>query len=85
MVRYAELYPEDVDRIFMLCPSFGLGARAQNFGSEAEMADWERTGARGKKCASKVIFASLPSLCMIADTITHHNRARSSHLCTGIG
>lgn len=47
--RYAELYPEEVDRIFMLCPSFGLGARAQNFGSEAEMAEWERTGARGKK------------------------------------
>ncbi len=46
--RYAQLYPEEVDRIFMLCPSFGLGTRAKTFGSEAEMAEWERTGARGR-------------------------------------
>lgn len=46
-VRYAELYPEEVDRIFMLCPSFGLGTRAGKFASEEEMAEWERTGARG--------------------------------------
>eukprot|EP00903_Cladosiphon_okamuranus_P011593 g10903.t1 len=44
--RYAELYPDEVDRIFLICPSFGLGTRAQNFGSPAEMAEWERTGAR---------------------------------------
>eukprot|EP00752_Nemacystus_decipiens_P010512 g9362.t1 len=44
--RYAELYPDEVDRIFLLCPSFGLGTRAQNFGSPTEMAEWERTGAR---------------------------------------
>lgn len=46
-VRYAELYPEEVDRIFMLCPSFGLGTRAGKFASEEEMAEWEQTGARG--------------------------------------
>lgn len=47
--RYAELYPEEVDRVFMLCPSFGLGTRAKSFGSEAEMAEWERTGAKGEE------------------------------------
>lgn len=46
--RYAELYPEDVDRIFMLCPSFCLGRRAPTFVSEAEMSEWERTGVRGE-------------------------------------
>ncbi|CAM9362077.1 unnamed protein product [Ectocarpus fasciculatus] len=46
VARYAEMYPEEVDRIFMLCPSFGLGTRALKFASEAEMAEWERTGTR---------------------------------------
>lgn len=32
----------------MLCPSFGLGTRAQNFASEEVMAEWEQTGSRGK-------------------------------------
>lgn len=52
--RYAELHPEEVDGIFMLCPSFGLGTRAKTFGSEAEMAEWERTGARGKECGVSI-------------------------------
>ena len=42
------MYPEDVDRIFMLCPSFCLGARAPSLLSEAEMVQWERMGARGE-------------------------------------
>ncbi|CAM9525562.1 unnamed protein product, partial [Laminaria digitata] len=46
VARYAELYPEEVDRIFMLCPSFCLGDRAPSFVSESEMAQWERTGVR---------------------------------------
>ncbi|CAM9218050.1 unnamed protein product [Scytosiphon promiscuus] len=46
VARYAELYPAEVDRIFMLCPSFGLGTRAQNFDSETGMAEWEQTGTR---------------------------------------
>lgn len=45
--RYAELYPDEVDRIFMLCPSFCLGTRAPTLASEPEMAEWERTGAKG--------------------------------------
>eukprot|EP00904_Undaria_pinnatifida_P010181 jgi/Undpi1/6293/HiC_scaffold_20.g08777.m2 len=46
VARYAEMYPKEVDRIFMLCPSFCLGTRATKFVSEAEMIEWERTGAR---------------------------------------
>ena len=56
--RYAELYPDEVDRIFMLCPSFGLGTRAQNFGSPTEMAEWERTGARGEENGRNVLVSS---------------------------
>ena len=42
------MYPEEVDRIFLLCPFFCLGACAPRYVSEAEMVEWERTGARGK-------------------------------------
>lgn len=47
--RYAELYPDEVDRIFMLCPSFCLGTRAPKFVNEEEMVVWKREGARGTK------------------------------------
>ncbi|CAN0461246.1 unnamed protein product, partial [Ascophyllum nodosum] len=48
VARYAELYPDEVDRIFMLCPSFCLGARAPSLLSGVEMVEWERIGARGE-------------------------------------
>ena len=49
----------------MLCPSFCLGTRATKFVSEAEMIEWERTGARGKGTwkrtdALRIVFARLP-------------------------
>ncbi|CAM9153757.1 unnamed protein product [Choristocarpus tenellus] len=46
VARYAELYPDQVDRIFMLCPSFNLASRWSKFYSEEYLRTWEKDGAR---------------------------------------
>lgn len=46
VARYADLYPNEVDRIFMLCPSFGLATRAPKIVSDEDAKSWERDGAR---------------------------------------
>lgn len=51
VARYADLYPDDVDRIFMLCPSFGLASRVPKIASEEDMKLWERDGTRGERRA----------------------------------
>ncbi|KAG5180053.1 hypothetical protein JKP88DRAFT_167140 [Tribonema minus] len=48
VARFAELHPEAVDRIFMLCPAFSIGERASKFLPPEEMAEWERDGVRGE-------------------------------------
>jgi hypothetical protein len=41
------MHPEDVDRIFLLCPAFGIPTRAHSLYTAAEMEEWERTGIKG--------------------------------------
>lgn len=62
VARYADLYPDEVDRIFMLCPSFGLATRVPKIASEEDMKSWERDGARGERGAETAIVLALSSV-----------------------
>lgn len=42
--RYAELHPDRVDRLVLLCPGFGLAARWPRILGEEWFALWERNG-----------------------------------------
>ncbi|CAM9969069.1 unnamed protein product [Discosporangium mesarthrocarpum] len=46
VARYAELYPAEVDRIFMLCPGFNLASRWPALFGDENMRKWERDGQR---------------------------------------
>jgi pimeloyl-ACP methyl ester carboxylesterase len=43
--RWAELHPDRVDRLVLLCPGFGLGSRWPKLLGEAAMERWEASGA----------------------------------------
>lgn len=42
--RWAELHPERVDRLVLLCPGFDMAARWPDLVGRERMAHWERTG-----------------------------------------
>ena len=42
--RYAELYPDRVKKLFLLCPAFGLAARWREFLSDDELEKWKSSG-----------------------------------------
>eukprot|EP00639_Heterosigma_akashiwo_P018490 CAMPEP_0206401390 /NCGR_PEP_ID=MMETSP0294-20121207/26235_1 /ASSEMBLY_ACC=CAM_ASM_000327 /TAXON_ID=39354 /ORGANISM="Heterosigma akashiwo, Strain CCMP2393" /LENGTH=228 /DNA_ID=CAMNT_0053858069 /DNA_START=115 /DNA_END=798 /DNA_ORIENTATION=- len=44
--RYAELHPEQVDRLLLLCPGFDLAARWPALYGRAALARWEAEGGR---------------------------------------
>lgn len=42
--RYAELHPDRVKKLFLLCPAFGLAARWREFLSGDDLANWKSSG-----------------------------------------
>jgi pimeloyl-ACP methyl ester carboxylesterase len=42
--RYAELHPDRVKKLFLLCPAFGLAARWREFLSDDDLASWKSSG-----------------------------------------
>lgn len=42
--RYAELHPDRVKKLFLLCPAFGLAARWREFLSTDDLTQWKSTG-----------------------------------------
>jgi pimeloyl-ACP methyl ester carboxylesterase len=42
--RYAELYPNHVKKLFLLCPAFGLAARWREFLSADDLTSWKSSG-----------------------------------------
>ena len=42
--RYAELHPDRVKKLFLLCPAFGLAARWREFVSGDELDQWKSSG-----------------------------------------
>ncbi len=42
--RWAELHPERIDRLVLLCPGFGLGSRWSKLFSKVAMKRWEASG-----------------------------------------
>lgn len=42
--RYAELHPDRVKKLFLLCPAFGLAARWKEFLSDDDLNRWRSSG-----------------------------------------
>ena len=42
--RYAELHPDRVKKLFLLCPAFGLAARWKEFLSDDDLNRWKSSG-----------------------------------------
>jgi len=42
--RYAEIHPDRVKKLFLLCPAFGLAARWREFLSDDDLASWKSSG-----------------------------------------
>ena len=42
--RYAELHPDRVKKLFLLCPAFGLAARWRDFLSDDDLTRWKSSG-----------------------------------------
>ena len=42
--RYAELHPDRVKKLFLLCPAFGLAARWSEFLSTDDLNQWKSSG-----------------------------------------
>ncbi|CAF0820250.1 unnamed protein product [Rotaria sordida] len=42
--RYAELHPDRVKKLFLLCPAFGLAARWREFLSHDDLSNWKSSG-----------------------------------------
>ncbi|CAF0872883.1 unnamed protein product [Adineta steineri] len=42
--RYAEIYPDRVKKLFLLCPAFGLAARWREFLSDEDLNRWKTSG-----------------------------------------
>ncbi len=42
--RYAELHPDRVNKLFLLCPAFGLAARWRKYLSTDDLNQWKSSG-----------------------------------------
>ncbi|CAF0767011.1 unnamed protein product [Rotaria sp. Silwood1] len=42
--RYAELHPDRIKKLFLLCPAFGLAARWREFLSHDDLSNWKSSG-----------------------------------------
>ncbi|CAF2682543.1 unnamed protein product [Rotaria sp. Silwood2] len=42
--RYAELHPDRVKKLFLLCPAFGLASRWREFLSHDDLSNWKSSG-----------------------------------------
>ncbi|CAM9451133.1 unnamed protein product [Chrysoparadoxa australica] len=52
VARYAELYPETVDRVVLLCPGFNLSSRWPTLFGQDVMKDWKKKGGRSFTASS---------------------------------